>query len=132
MDLKEIISITGKAGLYKVVARAPKNFIVESIDESKTRFSVSATQQVAVLDEITVYTRNDENIPLKTIFENIDAKKADTIIPSPKDNPVNIRDFFKTIAPGYDEERVYISDMKKILKWYELISSIKEAEPSNS
>jgi hypothetical protein len=132
MELKEIISITGRPGLYKVIARAPKNFIVESIDEHKTRLSVSANQQVALLDEITVYTKSDENIPLKTIFENIDSKKAEMPVPSPKDNPVDIRAFFKEIAPGYDEERVYISDMKKILKWYQLISSITEPEPLQS
>lgn len=129
MDLKEIISISGKPGLYKVIARSAKNFIVESIDEDKTRFSVNASQQVSILDEITVYTTTEENIPLKTIFENMEARKKEGPIPSPKDNPVDIREFFKFAAPEYDPDKVYISDMKKMLKWFELISSFKQNEP---
>jgi hypothetical protein len=132
MELKEIISITGKPGLFKVIARTPKNFIVESIIDKKVRFSVNASQQVAILDEITVYTKTDDNIPLKTIFENIEAKKNEAKIPSSKDNPVDIREFFKLIAPEHDEERVYISDMKKILKWYEILSTVTENEPTES
>jgi len=132
IDLKEIISIAGKTGLYKVIARSPKNFIVESIEDKKNRFAVSASQQVSLLDEITIYTETDENLPLKTIFDNIEAKKADTAVPTPKDNPVDIRDFFASVAPGFDKERVYISDMKKIFKWFDLVSSIPQPAPSES
>src|SRR5258708_2456469 len=127
MELKEIISITGKPGLYKVIARSPKSFIVESIENSKNRFAVNASQQVALLDEITVYTQAEENLSLKTIFENMEARQAEGILPSPKDNPVDIREYFAQIAPGYDPERVYISDMKKAIKWYEILSSVKQA-----
>lgn len=130
MDLKEIISISGRPGLYKVIARSAKNFIVESIEQDKTRLSVNATQQVAILDEITVYTHTEENIPLKTIFENMEAREKKSTIPSPKDNPVDIREFFKFAAPGYDPDRVYISDMKKMLKWFDIISSFKKSEPA--
>ncbi len=131
MDLKEIISISGKPGLYKVIARSAKNFIVEAIGEDKTRFSVNASQQVSILDEITVYTTTEENIPLKTIFENMEAKRKEGPIPSPQDNPVDIREFFKFAAPGYDPDKVYISDMKKMLKWFEIISSVKQNEPAD-
>jgi hypothetical protein len=132
MDLKEIISISGKPGLYKVVARSPKSFIVESIEDKKNRFAVSASQQVSLLDEITIYTGSEENLPLKTVFENIDAQKANIAIPAPQANPVDIRAFFKTIAPGYDEEKVYISDMKKILKWHGLVSMVQHEEPGDA
>ena len=128
MDLKEIISISGRPGLYKVIARSAKNFIVESIEGDKTRLSVNATQQVAILDEITVYTTTEENIPLKTIFENMEKRKAEGSLPSPKDNPVDIREFFKFAAPGYDPDRVYISDMKKMLKWFDIVSSFQQNE----
>lgn len=126
MDLKEIISISGRPGLYKVVARSAKNFIVESIDDHKTRISVNASQQVAVLDEITVYTNAEDNLPLKTVFENMEKKRTEGTIPSPKDNPVDIREFFKFAAPGYDQDRVYISDMKKMLKWFDIIYPVQE------
>ena len=126
MDLKEIISISGRPGLYKVVARSAKNFIVESIDDHKTRISVNASQQVAVLDEITVYTNAEDNLPLKTVFENMEKKRTVGTIPSSKDNPVDIREFFKFAAPGYDQDRVYISDMKKMLKWFDIIYPVQE------
>ncbi len=130
MDLKEIISISGRPGLYKVVARSAKNFIVESIDEQKTRLSVNAAQQVAILDEITVYTDSEDNLPLKNVFENMENKRKEGPIPTPKDNPVDIREFFKFAAPGYDQERVYISDMKKMLKWFEIIYPENQEESS--
>ena len=131
-DLKEIISIAGKPGLYKVVARSTKSFIVESIDSKKTRFAVSASQQVSLLDEITIYTESEETLALKTVFENIDTEKNTAPVTSPNDNPVDIRDFFGKIAPGYDKDRVYISDMKKIIKWYDIVSSIPQSQPSES
>jgi hypothetical protein len=91
---------------------------------------VSASQQVALLDEITVYTESTDGLSLKTVFENIESKKADSPVPTPKDSPVVIRDYFKIIAPGYDQERVYISDMKKILKWYDIVSKLKTTQPA--
>jgi hypothetical protein len=124
MELKEIVSISGKPGLFKVLTTTPRGVVVESLDDKKTRLSISASQQVAALEEITIYTPDNENIPLKKVFENITEKKNEgSNIPTSKDNPVAIRDFFEIVAPGYDKDRVYMSDLKKVLKWFELLQS---------
>jgi len=128
MELKEVISISGKNGLYKVVARSNKGFIVESIEDKKTKFPVNANHQVALLDEITIYTNTDENLPLKTVMDNIEAKRGEGNIPNVKDDTLKIKEFFRTVAPDYDEERVYVSDMKKILKWFDILAANQPSE----
>jgi hypothetical protein len=128
MDLKEVISISGKNGLYKVVARSNKGFIVESIEDKKTKFPVNANHQVALLDEITIYTNTDENLPLKTVMDNIEAKRSEGNIPNVKDDTLKIKEFFRAVAPDYDEERVYVSDMKKILKWFDILAASHSSE----
>jgi hypothetical protein len=123
MELKEIISVTGKPGLYKVIAQSGKGFIVESLDPKKTRFPVSANHQVALLDEITVYANAEDNLTLKSIFENMVAKQDELAVPGANDEALKIKNYFKEVAPNHDEDRVYISDMKKILKWYEILNT---------
>jgi hypothetical protein len=125
MELKEIISIPGKPGLYKVIAQSGKGFIVESLDEKKTRTPISASHSVALLDEITLYTQSDESLTLKEVLENIKKKTEEGTAVTAKDDAGKIRAFFKEVAPNHDEDRVYISDMKKILKWYELLEGAK-------
>ena len=123
MELKEIISVTGKPGLYKVIAQSGKGFIVESLDPKKTRFPVSANHQVALLEEITVYANAEDNLTLKSIFENMIAKQDELPVPGANDEALKIKSYFKEVAPNHDEDRVYISDMKKILKWYEILNT---------
>ena len=121
MELKEVISITGKPGLYRIVAQSGKGFIVESIEDTKTKFPVNANHQVAILDEITIYTEDEANLTLKEVLENMKGKGES--VPSPNADPVTLRNFFKEVAPNHDENRVYISDMKKILKWYTALTT---------
>ncbi len=123
MDLKEIVSITGKPGLYKVVARSQRGLIAEALDEKKTKLPINASQQVALLEEITIYTENDENLPLKDVFENIKKYEENNSLPDPKADTLKLKEFFKEVAPNYDTERVYTSDMKKVIKWYELLKA---------
>jgi hypothetical protein len=122
-ELKDIVSITGKPGLYKVIARTNRGLIVESLDDKKTRLPVSATQQVALLDDITIYTTAEESLPLKDIFQKIEDYTKDKALPGAKDDTNTIKEFFAEVAPEHDPERVYVSDMKKILKWYEILAA---------
>ncbi|MGZ5242907.1 MAG: DUF5606 family protein [Bacteroidia bacterium] len=123
MDLKEIVSITGKPGLYKVIARSQRGLIAESLDDKKTRLPINASQQVALLEEITIYTQDDENMPLKDVFENIRKYTEENALPDAKADTLALKQFFKEVAPNYDTERVYTSDMKKVIKWFELLKS---------
>jgi hypothetical protein len=130
-ELKDIVSITGKPGLYKVIARTNRGLIVESIDDKKTRIPVSATQQVALLDDITIYTTGEENLALKDVLQKIDDYKKEKPLPGVKDDTNTLKAFFAEVAPEHDPERVYVSDMKKILKWYEILAGFPQEAEAN-
>ena len=123
LNLKDILTITGKPGLYKIVAQTAKGVIVETIDEKRTKIPVQNNYQVAMLEEITIFTNSEEDLQLKKVFENIEKKDGETSSVSAKDDSAAIKAYFLEVAPDHDTERVYVSDMKKILKWYEILSA---------
>lgn len=122
MDLKEIAAISGKEGLYKIVKPTRTGMIVESLSENKARFAVGSTGKVSVLEDISIYVDGErESVPLAEIFRDIH-KKFDLKIPvSGKSSPEELKDFLEAILPEYDRERVYLSDIKKLVLWYELL-----------
>ena len=122
LNLKDILTITGKPGLYKIVAQTAKGVIVETIDEKRTKIPVQNNYQVAMLEEITIFTNGEEDLHLKKVFENIEKKDGEKASESAKDDSSVIKAYFLDVAPDYDTDRVYVSDMKKILKWYEILS----------
>ncbi len=119
MKLKEIMSISGKGGLFKFISQARNGIIVESFEDKK-RFMVHSSAKVSALEDIAIYTKNDE-LPLadvlKKIYEKEEAKK--TI--SHKSSSNELTTYFESILPDYDRERVYVSDIKKIIHWYNLL-----------
>jgi hypothetical protein len=119
MDLTKIVSITGKPGLYKVIAETPKKIIVQSLEDPRKKIPVGSNFQVALLDKITIYTLDGNDLYLKDIFEKIESSELE--VPSANDTPAELRTYFKEIAPNHDESRVYASDLKKIVKWYNLL-----------
>lgn len=120
MELKDVISIPGTTGLYKVVAQSKNGFIVESLVDQK-RMPVNSAQRISTLVDIAVFTTNDD-IPLKDVFKKIQETDGAKLSVDPKADQKVLKDYFKKIVPDFDEERVYASDMKKILSWYELLS----------
>lgn len=119
MDLKDIISISGMSGLYKVVAQSKSGFIVESIADGK-RTSVNAAQRISTLGDISVYTTADE-LPLREVFLKIKQVDGDKPGVDAKATNDELKGYFKKIVPEFDEERVYTSDIKKIVGWYDLL-----------
>lgn len=118
--LKDILAISGQQGLYKLVAQNPKSIIVESLD-TKKRIPVYQTTKVSALEDIAIYT-NDEEVSLAVIFEKIykiENKGACSIKKNASSN--EIKEYFEDILPDYDKDRVYVSDMKKVLNWYNLV-----------
>lgn len=115
-DLTEILAISGKGGLFKMVAQAKSSIIVESLDDGK-RTPVYASQAVSSLEEISIFT-DDEDLPLKDVFKRIYKKTDGGQAPSHKASAKELKDFMKEVVPEYDKEQVYISDIKKIMKWY--------------
>src|SRR5690349_21396850 len=115
MELKDILSISGQPGLFKLVAPSKGGFIVESLTDGK-RTSVSATGTIppTFLAEVGIFT-SDDDMPLAEVFKKMNEHKGDAV--DPKSDEKALRAYFKSVIPTYDEERVYPSHMKKIATW---------------
>ena len=120
MDLKEILSITGKPGLYKVVTQAKNGIIVESLIDGK-RFTAFSNERISSLEEISIFSET-EDIPLKDIFKSFFDKYEGKPGPSHKSDNKILKSTFEEIVPNYDSERVYVSDIKKVVQWYNLLA----------
>lgn len=119
--LKKILAISGKPGLYKLVSNTGNALIVESLVDGK-RFPAYAASKVISLDDISVFTE-EEDVPLRDIFKafytGLEGKEGI----NHKDESKNITDFFGKLVPTYDKDRVYVSDMRKMIQWYNLLLS---------
>ncbi|KIA83774.1 hypothetical protein OA84_09905 [Kaistella solincola] len=119
MQLEKIISISGKPGLYKLISQLKSGFIVEDVI-TKKKASISNSSQVSLLDNIAMFTFDNE-VPLFDVFENL-AKNEDykeTI--SHKSSEAELKELMSKSLPNYDTERVYVSDMKKLAQWYNIL-----------
>ena len=119
MTLEKIISVTGKPGLFKIISQAKSSIIVESLIDQK-RSPVNTMHNVSVLDNIAIYTYEEE-VPLKLIFKAIAEKEEGKECISHKESANKLVAYFKEILPDYDDERVYTSNIKKVLQWYNLL-----------
>jgi len=120
MDLTKIVSISGRPGLFKLLTEMKNGFIVESLQEGK-RFPVFGNARVSSLEEISIYSTGDEDIGIREVLKAIDEKVEKGEKPDPKAGPEELQSFFAGAVPEYDAERVYLSDIKKILSWYRLL-----------
>lgn len=116
MDLKGILAISGQSGLYKLISKVKNSVIVESLDDKK-RIPVYSSNNINPLEEIAVFT-SEEEIHLKDIFKNIYTKENGGISISPKSSPEELKKYLEAVVPNYDKEKVYVSDIKKIINWY--------------
>lgn len=120
MSLEKVISISGKPGLYKLLAQTRGGFVAESLMDNK-RISVNIQQNVSVLSEIAIYTLTEE-VPLKNVLAKIKEKENGALTSvKPKDGKDKLEAYFFDVLPDYDEDRVYASDIKKVLQWYNLL-----------
>ncbi len=119
MNLKDILSISGKPGLHKNIAQSKTGVIVESLSDGK-RFQVFASDKISSLGEISIYT-SGEDMPLKEIFRLIREKFADQPAPGIKASDKELAEFFESVVPDYDKERFYISHMRKLAGWYNIL-----------
>jgi hypothetical protein len=119
MQLKEIISVPGMSGLFKVVASNKTGVIVESLQDAK-RTMVSGTQRIMTLSDIALYVKDGE-MPLREVFKKIKETSGGKLDVDLKGDPEKIRTYFKKLIPDYDEEKVYASEIKKMLNWYEAL-----------
>lgn len=118
MEYNKLVSITGFSGLFELVSSKTDGAIVKSLEDQSTKFVSSRIHQFSHLESIEVYT-TDENVNLVDVFQAI--KNAGKALPSEKDDKA-IKTYFKEVYPTMDFERVYTSDMKKMIKWYNAIN----------
>lgn len=114
--LKGILSISGQSGLFKLVAESKNNIIVESLETQK-RMPVYSTAKVSALEDIAIYT-TEEEVPLKDVFQAIAEKEDKGPAISHKASGNELKTYFEEVVPEYDRDRVYVSDIKKVLLWY--------------
>lgn len=117
MELSEIVAITGMPGLYKISARRNDGLIVTSLADNKTQFVSGRTHMFTTLDNVTMYT-TDEPVALKDVLAAI---KKNGAVPDGKDD-AKTKSWLEQVLPNYDKEKVYVSDMKKLLRWYTLLN----------
>ena len=121
IKLKDILSISGKGGLFKYIAQARNGIVVESIDDHK-RHVAATTARVSSLIDIAIFT-HDEEVPLADIFFMMHGKAEGKESLSHKSSSQELKSFFEELVPDYDDERVYISDIKKVFQWYNQLHS---------
>ena len=124
MNLSGIIAISGRPGLFKVIAQGKNNVIVESLVDRK-RFPAYSSDRISALDDISIYTYEEEK-PLKEIFAAIYEKESAGETISHKEDDKKLVNYLLEVLPNYDQERVYVSDIKKIFQWYNLLHKAGE------
>jgi len=121
MDLKGILSISGEPGLYKMVSQSRTGLIVEQLDTLKRR-PATLSSKISALGDIAMFTL-DQDVPLVEVFKAIHKLEDGGPCLSHKSDAKLIKDYFGRVLPNYDPERVYVSDMKRVFQWYNLLQA---------
>lgn len=130
MNLRGLVAVTGRTGLFRLIGQNKNGFVIESLDNTAVRHVVNlSTTKLATLEDITIFGEEEE-IRLIDVFYKI--KENPEVMPDVKADGATLRNFFKTIVPNHDESRVYTSDIKKVITWYNIIRELplfEEPEP---
>ncbi|MBA4145163.1 MAG: hypothetical protein C0523_05325 [Cytophaga sp.] len=119
MKLSEIASLSGKGSLFKVLAPTKSGVVLESLDEAKTKLVASASSRISLLHEISIYTTTKEGtVPLEQVLKKINKEYGNDLGVDANSDNSELKAFMKSVVPEFDEARVYVSDLKKLVKWY--------------
>ncbi|HPH46606.1 MAG TPA: DUF5606 domain-containing protein [Chryseolinea sp.] len=122
MTLADIATLSGKGGLYKVVAPTKSGVILESLDETKTKIVANASNKLSLLHEISIYTTSKEGtVALEEVMKKIHSEFGNDLGVDGNSDGAELKSFMKAIVSDFDENRVYVSDIKKLIKWYGVI-----------
>ncbi|PWG05435.1 DUF5606 family protein [Polaribacter aquimarinus] len=119
MEFSKIIAVSGKPGLFQVISQSKNAIIAESLVDKK-RLAINAAQNVSLLENIAIYTY-EEDVPLQDIFTSIYEKTEGKEALSHKESGKKLEAFFLEVLPNYDDERVYTSNIKKVIQWYNIL-----------
>ncbi len=121
--LKDILAISGQPGLYKLVSNTKNGIIVENL-ETKKRTPSYATAKVSALEDIAIYTEDGDDKPLNEVLLKMKEKEGGKPTLSHKSGNNELKAYFDEIMADYDKERVYISDIKKVIQWYNILQAV--------
>jgi len=119
IKLKDILAISGKSGLYRFIAQARNGIVVEALEDQK-RFVALAHDKVSSLEDIAIFTTGEE-VPLCDVFHLIFVKENGAAAISGKSSNNELKTYLGEVLPEYDEEKVYVSDIKKLVNWYNIL-----------
>lgn len=125
MEFSDIAAVSGKSGLFKIINPTRTGVIIESLDDAKKKMVVGMSAKVSVLSDISIYTTDgDGSVPLQEVMKKIHKEfEGDTGV-NGNSEPDELKSFIQFILPNYDESRVYVSDIKKVVNWYNQLSQI--------
>jgi hypothetical protein len=123
IDLRQVSAIAGMSGLYRIVKPTRNGVIVESLSDNPTRMVAQARHRMSLLDEISIYTTDEEaTVPLADVMDRIHQKYNGELPFGEKPSDDELKNFMSDVLPDYDEDRVYISDMRKLATWYGIVN----------
>jgi hypothetical protein len=122
MNFKDIATVAGKPGLYKIIKPTRSGVILEALDEKKSKLVAGMSMRVSILNDISIYTLSEAGAePLESVMKKIEATfKGDTGVDASASD-AELRAFLKSVLPDFDIDRVYVSDIKKLNAWYQII-----------
>ncbi len=136
MSLEKLVVVGGISGVHKVAANRSNGLIIEDLDTGKKRFAPSRKHQFTPLESITIYTDDDdETLELAKVFQSMFAKLETTPLVAANASNDELKAYFAEIIPNYDRDRVYIGDMKKMVKWFKFLNdrsliTLEEEKPA--
>ena len=124
MNLTGLLSITGMPGLYRMIGNRKGGLVVEAVDGGRREFVTQRGHQFTPLESIAIFTDDGESVPLKDVFARMTEQADDNPAPDPKKaSKDELREYLLDVLPDHDRERVYVSDIKKLVKWYHLLAA---------
>ena len=121
--LKDILAISGQPGLFKMISSTKNGIIVENLETGK-RMPAYAASKVSSLNDIAIFTQNGEDNPLTNVLKSIRDKENGGAALDPKSDGAKLKMYFEEIMPDYDKDRVYVSDIKKVVFWYNILQKL--------
>lgn len=124
MNLHKLVAVSGRSGIYKMAANRPNGLIIEDLDSGKKIFAPSRKHQFTPLESISIYTDNEEDtVELKTVFRNMLTQVEDNPPVDTKAGASEIKAYFEQVLPEYDRDKVLVSDIKKLIKWFNYLNT---------
>lgn len=120
MKIDELVAVSGISTLLKIVTTKPNGLLLEDLDLGKTKFYPLRKHQFTPIATVAIYTLED-TIPLVDVFSKMKEKEASVKVPAHTEDKMVLLEYFENIVPDYDEDRVYVSDIKKVIKWYKFL-----------